>query len=70
MKIFNTSYIVSVIGLLHFCLLNHYFNSLFLCLLLYSYYSSIWHSCTLTKALGYACKENCVYLTNSISHGV
>jgi len=23
----------------------------------------------LTKALCYACKENCVYLTNSISHG-
>jgi len=27
----------------------------FLCLLSYSYYSSIWYWCTLTKALGYAC---------------
>ena len=27
------------------------------------------HTRTLTKALGYACKGNCMYLTNSKSHG-
>jgi len=37
MKTFNTSYIVpAVIELFCFCFLNHYFNCLFLCLLLYS----------------------------------
>jgi hypothetical protein len=69
MKIFNTFYIMSVIEPFRFCLLNHYFNCLFLSLLLYSYYSSTCHWRILTKVLGYACKENCIYMTNSISHG-
>lgn len=41
---------------------------MFFCLLFYSYYSSIRYRCTLTKALGCACKGNHVYWTNSISH--
>jgi len=40
------------------CLIIILIFQLFLCLLLYSYYSSIRYRCILTKALGCACKGN------------
>ena len=70
MKIFNISNNVclSYNSYASACLITILIVQLFLCfLLLYSYYSSIWYWYILTIALGYSCKGNCVYFTNSLS---
>jgi len=38
-----------------------------MCIITLLFYS-IWCWCIWTQALGYACRGNCVYWTNSISH--